>query len=100
MRAKTIFIIILTVLVTVILMKNTDEVVFWLFGDRFVPKLAILGTMFASGLIVGLLIGRPRRKALKENSLEQETQGNVPNTTELTDGHPSNLSEEDRDYID
>jgi len=62
MRVKTIFIIVITVLVTVILMKNMDEVSFWIFGDRTVPKLAVLATMFFIGAIVGYLIGRPRRK--------------------------------------
>jgi len=62
MRAKTIFIIVVTVLVTVILMKNMDEVNFWIFGTRTVPKLAVLGTMFFIGVVVGYLLGRPKRK--------------------------------------
>jgi len=62
MRAKTIFIIIITVLVTVILMKNMDEVNFWIFGVRTVPKLAVLGTMFFIGVLVGFLLRRPKRK--------------------------------------
>lgn len=66
MRAKTISIIVLTVLVTVILMKNMDEVNFWIFGTRSVPKLAVLGTMFFIGAVVGFLIGRPKRKPYEE----------------------------------
>ena len=62
MSAKTISIIVLTVLVTVILMKNMDEVNFWIFGTRSVPKLAVLGTMFFVGAVVGFLIGRPKKK--------------------------------------
>lgn len=62
MSAKTIFIIVLTVLVTVILMKNMDEVNFWIFGTRSVPKLAVLGTMFFIGAVVGFLVGRPKKK--------------------------------------
>ncbi len=46
MSGKSIFIIVVTVLVTVILMKNTDEVTFWIFGDVEIPKLAVLGVMF------------------------------------------------------
>jgi len=68
MRAKTIFIIVVTVLVTVILMKNMDEVNFWIFGTRTVPKLAVLGTMFFIGVIVGFLLGRPRRR---QNNADQ-----------------------------
>ncbi|SFC47910.1 hypothetical protein SAMN05421747_11237 [Parapedobacter composti] len=62
MSAKTIFIVVITVLVTVILMKNMDEVNFWIFGTRTVPKLAVMATMFFIGAVVGFLLGRPRRK--------------------------------------
>lgn len=68
MSAKTIFIIVLTVLVTVILMKNMDEVNFWIFGMRSVPKLAVLGTMFFSGAVVGFLLGRPKKRHSIEES--------------------------------
>lgn len=80
---------------TVILMNNTDEIDFWIFGDARVPKLTILGSMFGLGLIVGFLLGRPRtkvenatyehEKALEKNQLE--TKGEI------------RLSDEDRDYI-
>lgn len=66
MNAKTIFIIVVTVLVTVILMKNMDEVNFWIFGMRSVPKLAVLGIMFFSGAVVGFLLGRPKKKPTTE----------------------------------
>lgn len=90
MSAKTIFIIVVTVLVTIILMKNTDEVTFWIFGDIEIPKLAVLGVMFGLGLVVGFLLGRPRKKL------------------EIADTHPDyessaeekrTLSDDDRDYI-
>ena len=72
MRAKTIFIIIVTVLVTVILMQNMDEVNFWIFGVRTVPKLAVLGTMFFIGVIVGFLLGRPKRRKNTEEPLTED----------------------------
>lgn len=81
-------------------MKNTDEVIFWIFGDRYIPKLAILGTMFAVGLIVGLLIGRPRRKATKELQTDQDFQTNSEKTDNFTDPYRTNLSDDDRKYID
>lgn len=61
-----------TILVTIVLMKNTDEVNFWIFGDHSIPKLAVLGVMFGVGAIVGYLIGRPRKPKIglvAENSL-------------------------------
>lgn len=103
MSAKTIFIIILTVLVTIVLMKNTDEVIFWIFGDRYIPKLAILGSMFAFGLIIGFLLGRPRRK---KETKEIPTKGSFQTTStpkeneEFTDPYRPNLSDDDRKYID
>ena len=89
MRAKTISIIVLTVLVTVILMKNMDEVNFWIFGTRSVPKLAVLGTMFFIGAVVGFLVGRPKKRQERE---------------ELEDDSPTfevkkPLNPEDSDYI-
>ena len=92
MRVKTIFIIVITVLVTVILMQNMDEVNFWIFGQRSVPKLAVLGTMFFIGAVVGFLLGRPRKKAIRP---EQQPWENEPPTA-LPD---NTLDEDDRDYI-
>lgn len=101
MNAKTIFIIILTVLVTIILMKNTDEVIFWIFGDRYIPKLAILGSMFAFGVVVGFLLGRPRKKSeLSTSSDTFQTSDDQSKVQELTDPYRSNLSEDDRKYLD
>lgn len=94
MSAKTIFIVVITILVTIILMKNTDEVRFWIFGDTDVPKLAILGTMFGLGLIVGYMLGRPRRKVIIDEHYdikEEMPESNQTNKKTLTD--------DDREYI-
>lgn len=89
MSAKTISIIVLTVLVTVILMKNMDEVNFWIFGTRTVPKLAVLGTMFFIGAVVGFLLGRPKKKRIKEE---------YP-APDMTFGTDKPLDQADEDYI-
>lgn len=68
MSPKTIFIIVVTILVTIVLMKNTDEVNFWIFGNHSVPKLAILAVMFGIGLIVGYLVGRPKKPKVSLDS--------------------------------
>lgn len=93
MSFKTIFIIIISVVITVILMNNTEEIDFWIFGDARIPKLAILGSMFALGLIVGFLAGRPGNKTelLADKNIAAEEHFNKT----LSD----NLSDEDRDYI-
>jgi uncharacterized integral membrane protein len=96
MSFKTIFIIIVSVLVTVILMNNTDEIQFWIFGNAKIPKLAVLGFMFGLGAIVGYLAGRPRKRPNKHEDLED----NEDKVTHPIDSKEnSKLSDEDRDYI-
>lgn len=92
MNAKTIFIVVLTALVTIILMKNMDEVNFWIFGNHSVPKLAVLGTMFVIGVLVGLLIGRSGKRKSEDhfiNENEQDPPLEISNT----------LDDEDAEYI-
>lgn len=95
MSFKTIFIIIITALITVILMNNTEEIDFWLFGDTRIPKLTILGCIFAAGLIVGFLAGRPRKKTAAITEADHIQQNPQP---ENIIRHQ--LSDEDREYIE
>jgi multisubunit Na+/H+ antiporter MnhB subunit len=92
MRAKTICVIILTFLITVILMQNTDEVKFKaLFWDLYLPKLVILTGVIVAGIILGLLIGsRPYKPPVNNYVNENPNSTNTPFDT---------LSQEDRDYI-
>jgi uncharacterized integral membrane protein len=91
MSGKTLFIVIASVLVTVVLMNNTEEIDFWLFGATKIPKLVILGTMLGLGFILGILAGRPRKKEVTNKEPEFE----VADHSEK----PSGLSDQDRDYI-
>lgn len=95
MNLKTIFIVIISVLVTIVLMNNTDEVDFWIFGDARIPKLAILGTMFGLGLIVGFILGRPKKKIVNDN--DEESSDGLKTYSESRP--PNTLSDEDREYI-
>ena len=96
MSAKTIFIIVATILVTIILMKNTDEVTFWVFGNRSVPKLAVLGVMFGTGLVLGYLLGKPKRKKdiILPQVIEEENISYDPEVEEK-----KWISPEDEEYI-
>lgn len=96
MSFKTIFIIVISVLVTVILMNNTDEIDFWIFGEARIPKLTILGSMFGTGLLVGFLAGRPRKKSPVITHTEIATEENQP---ALDTESRNQLSDEDREYI-
>lgn len=92
MSAKTISIIVLTALVTIILMKNMDEVNFWIFGNHSVSKLAVMGTLFILGVLVGWLLGKGRKKKDEPQTWEEEDQDpplEISNT----------LNDEDADYI-
>jgi|SRR5690606_17887459 len=99
MKAKTIVIIVLTALVTIILMKNADEVEFWIFGTYMVPKLAVLGTMFAIGIAVGLMIGRGKKK--HPVTEDADIRPAIEWQKEAGTGEPRDqpLREEDSDYI-
>lgn len=88
MKFKTLFIILLTVFITIILMQNADEVKFKvLVWDLYLPKLVILTAAIFVGVIIGLMLAtRPKRTT---NYLDHNNNQN-PNDT---------LSQEDRDYI-
>ncbi|SDM10685.1 hypothetical protein SAMN05421813_10650 [Daejeonella rubra] len=95
MSFKTISIIVISVLVTIILMNNTDEIHFWIFGDAKIPKLAVLGFMFGLGLIVGFMAGRPGKKPMVKNYIENNEDEYIEPNTDKKD----HLSDEDREYI-
>ncbi|MDO8994407.1 hypothetical protein [Daejeonella sp.] len=97
MTFKTIFIIVVSVLVTIVLMNNTDEVNFWIFGNARVPKLAVLGVMFGLGLIIGFMAGRPRKKIQPDSFNSAEPLQDKDH--EYTRNDADQLSDEDRDYI-
>jgi uncharacterized membrane protein YciS (DUF1049 family) len=94
MRLKTILIVIITVMVTIILMNNTDAVTFWIFGDIQVPKLTILGVLFALGFIVGFM-ARGKRKRLEQEFTIEKT--SPPSASTYSDSSDENYS--DDDYI-
>jgi len=97
MTFKTIFIIVISVLVTIILMNNTDEINFWIFGNARIPKLVVLGVMFGLGLIVGFMAGRPRKRIQSDTFSSEEPIQNKDQDYIKND--QDQLSDEDRDYI-
>jgi hypothetical protein len=91
MRITTIFIIVITVLLTIILMQNTEPVTFdILFSTFYISKLAALATFGAVAFILGVLVGRPKKaRNIATDDEDDNYTGNNPNT----------LSDEDREYI-
>ena len=91
MRIKTIIIIVITILLTVVLMQNTEKVKFtFLFTDIYIPKLVMLTLVSVVAFILGVLVGRPKRvKRL----------GGEPIDNNLNKQETGTLSDEDKDYI-
>lgn len=98
MTFKTIFIIIVSVLVTVVLMNNTEEISFWFFGEIRIPKLIVLGVIFLLGILVGFMLGRPRKKpiAVSNTNYESEQDYDLPKSNETEERR---LSDDDREYL-
>jgi len=84
-------IIIITVLLTVVLMQNTEPVRFTiLFGTFYVSKLAALLTFGVVAFILGVLVGRPKKA--------RSIAGSHPDDNDDEDDTDT-LSDEDREYI-
>lgn len=91
MRAKTIFIIILSILITIVIMQNSDEVWFSLFfWNVSVSKLIVMAAIALLGFLVGFLTGRRKKKPYEVAEEYRDTPVRTPD---------SGLSEEDRNYI-
>ncbi|EOR94953.1 hypothetical protein ADIARSV_1914 [Arcticibacter svalbardensis MN12-7] len=97
MKVKTIFIILITALVTIILMNNTEEIDMWIFGVKRISKLYIFAAVFLAGFSVGALAMRSRKKVIVPDEEKEypEEDENQP----LTNVYRGKLSDEDRDYI-
>ncbi|MGE6221588.1 lipopolysaccharide assembly protein LapA domain-containing protein [Nubsella zeaxanthinifaciens] len=92
MKGKTIFIVVLTALLTIFLMVNNDAVEFnFIIGNPVeVSKLIVIGICILIGFIIGFITGRPRKTY---SSYNDEVEKNY------ADEQKSTLSDEDRDYI-
>jgi len=89
MRAKTLFIIVITALVTIFLVINTDAVEFnFIFTTAEVSKLLVIGVCTFIGFILGYFVGKPKTTVTTYDD-------KFDNTTAPGNG----LSEEDRNYI-
>lgn len=93
MKAKTIFIIIVTALLTAFLFLNNDKVSFdfIIVSDVFVSKLIVIGVCVLIGFVLGYLVGRPSRTVSTYDPKDEEVELEVTNK--------STLSDEDKDYI-
>lgn len=91
MRIKTIIIVLVTILLTVVLMQNRGVVRFtFLFSDFYVSKLFMLALMAGTGFVLGYLVGRPKKiRRLGGDFNEGDPERREHDT----------LSSEDKEYI-
>ena len=95
MRIKTIIIVVVAILLTIIFMQNRDAVKFTLlFSTSYVSKITIMLAMSVIGFILGFMVGRPSSGKYKHTSYDDEKPANT--TEELK---PNTLSDDDRDYL-
>ena len=91
MRIKTMFIILVAVLLTIVLMQNTGSVKFTLlFTDVYLSKLIVLASMAIAGFILGFMTGRPRNTKYNIGAYHDSINKKEDDGT---------LSDEDREYI-
>lgn len=100
MRLKTIFVIVVAVLITVVIMQNSGPV-YWkiLFFTTYTSKLKILFAIALLSFIIGYLAGRPRKTSLSKDYGHGYTEPTRDRTNDLGDTKTDTLSDEDRDYI-
>ncbi|MBW4890741.1 hypothetical protein KXQ82_13500 [Mucilaginibacter sp. HMF5004] len=98
MRVKTIFLLAVAIIVTVLIMQNNESAKFNIlfFSDVYVSKLSVLLFVAVSCFIAGIVIAQPKKYKIDtsnyeadENEEDEQPKRNTSNT----------LSDEDRDYI-
>lgn len=91
MRIKTIVVILITILLTVVIMQNQGKISFAvLWMNFYVSKLFVMLVVAIVAFVIGYLAGRPKRRF----NLSETTAGSIHDSEE-----PDTLSEEDRNYI-
>jgi uncharacterized integral membrane protein len=91
MSIKNICALVIVVLLTIVIMQNTDEVKFTLlFSTVYMSKVAVLTAVSVAAFILGVLVGRPKNKKYNISEHYNELHADEDKNT---------LSDEDRDYI-
>ena len=92
MRIKTMIVILIVVLLTIVLMQNTGPVKFTiLFADFYISKLVMMTFVSIVGFILGVLVGRPKKVRF--------ISGTDPANKDMKEA-PDTRSIKDEDYID
>ncbi|MBD1394910.1 hypothetical protein [Mucilaginibacter glaciei] len=91
MSFKNIVALVIVVLLTIVIMQNTDEVKFTiLFTTTYLSKVPVMTAIAVSAFVLGVLVGRPKNKKYDIAKHHEDIYGKED---------PKTLSDEDRDYI-
>ena len=91
MRIKTIIILIIVILLTIVFMQNLDPVrVVVLFGNFYVSKVSLMLSVGVIGFALGYLVGRPGRSKFNHSGYDDD---------DNSKSNPRTLSDEDKDYL-
>jgi uncharacterized integral membrane protein len=91
MRIKTIIIILITAILTIILVQNNTRVNFdFLWATFAMSKLVMLLIVAVIAFVLGILVGRPNKIKRLGGDWEQTTAGK---------SNTSTLSDDDKEYI-
>jgi uncharacterized integral membrane protein len=100
MRLKTIFIIVVTILVTIVITQNDSPVYLKvLFFTARTSQLITLLAMAIIGFVIGFLVGRPKTQKLGNDYGHGYDEHDDTINEGLTKPKKDTLSDEDRDYI-
>jgi uncharacterized integral membrane protein len=91
MSLKNIVALVIVVLITIVIMQNTDQVKFTiLFSSGYMSKVPVMTAIAVASFILGVLVGRPKNKKYNISEHYDELHQDEDKNT---------LSDEDRDYI-
>jgi len=100
MRLKTIFLIVVTILLTVVIMQNSSPVSLKiLFFTTYTSKLWMMLWVAIIAFVIGFLAGRPKKTQFTKDVEHGYTEHDDNTHESLTKTPPNKLSDEDRDYI-
>ena len=95
MRVKTIFLLVVAIVITVLIMQNNESAKFNIlfFYDVYVSKLSVLLFVALASFAAGIVIAQPRKYRIDTTPAGDEPEHPQHNNKQNT------LSDEDRDYI-
>lgn len=101
MRIKTIVILVITILITIIITQNSDTPVDLkvLFFTKRTSALIMMLFAVIAGFIVGYLAGRPKMRKLSSDSNHGYDEADDRTHEGLNKNTRDTLSDEDREYI-